>query len=47
MSLIDRVVSGLKISAGWTAAVVSKMQDELKKARLEADARVLKIASGV
>jgi alanyl-tRNA synthetase len=44
--LIDQVASGLKTSRTELPAVVSKLQDELKKARREADELRLKIASG-
>ncbi|HKO95476.1 MAG TPA: alanine--tRNA ligase [Pyrinomonadaceae bacterium] len=44
--LIDQVASGLKTSRAEVAGVVSKLQDELKKARREADELRLKIASG-
>ncbi|HKB67612.1 MAG TPA: alanine--tRNA ligase [Pyrinomonadaceae bacterium] len=44
--LIDQVVGGLKTSRAELAAVVGKLQEELKKARREADELRLKIATG-
>ena len=44
--LIDQVAGGLKTSRAELPAVVSKLQDELKKARREADELRMKIASG-
>lgn len=44
--LIDQVTSGLKTSRTELPVVVSRLQDELKKARREADELRLKIASG-
>ena len=44
--LIDQVAGGLKTSRAELSAVVGKLQDELKKARREADELRLKIATG-
>jgi len=44
--LVDGLSSGLKTSRGDLAGTVSRLQDELKKARREADELKLKIASG-
>jgi alanyl-tRNA synthetase len=44
--LIDQVAGGLKTSRAEVSSVISKLQDELKKARREADELRLKIASG-
>jgi alanyl-tRNA synthetase len=44
--LIDQVASGLKTSRTELPAVIGKLQDELKKARREADELRMKIASG-
>jgi alanyl-tRNA synthetase len=44
--LIDQVAGGLKTSRAELATVVSKLQDELKKTRREADELRMKIASG-
>jgi alanyl-tRNA synthetase len=44
--LIDQAASGLKTSRAELPAVISKLQDELKKARREADELRLKIATG-
>ncbi|MGH9871642.1 MAG: alanine--tRNA ligase [Pyrinomonadaceae bacterium] len=44
--LIDQVAGGLKTSRAELPAVIGKLQDELKKARREADELRLKIASG-
>jgi alanyl-tRNA synthetase len=44
--LIDQVASGLKTSRAELSTVVGKLQDELKKARREADDLRLKIATG-
>jgi alanyl-tRNA synthetase len=44
--LIDQVASGLKTSRAELSAVVGKLQDELKKARREADELRMKIATG-
>jgi alanyl-tRNA synthetase len=44
--LIDQVAGGLKTSRAELAAVVGKLQDELRKARREADELRLKIATG-
>ncbi len=44
--LIDQVAGGLKTSRAEIAGVVGKLQDELRKARREADELRLKIASG-
>jgi alanyl-tRNA synthetase len=44
--LIDQVAGGLKTSRAELPAVVSKLQEELKKARREADELRLKIATG-
>ncbi len=44
--LIDQVAGGLKTSRAEMAAVIAKLQDELRKARREADELRLKIASG-
>jgi alanyl-tRNA synthetase len=44
--LIDQVTGGLKTSRAELAAVIGKLQDELKKARREADELRMKIASG-
>ena len=44
--LIDQVAGGLKTSRAELAAVIGKLQDELKKARREADELRLKIATG-
>jgi alanyl-tRNA synthetase len=43
---IDQVASGLRTSRAELPAVVGKLQEELKKARREADELRLKIASG-
>jgi alanyl-tRNA synthetase len=44
--LIDQVASNLRTSRAELPAVIGKLQDELKKARREADELRLKIASG-
>jgi len=44
--LIDQVAGGLKTSRAELPAVVSKLQEELKKARREADELRLRIATG-
>jgi alanyl-tRNA synthetase len=44
--LLDEVASGLRTSRTEVPAVVGKLQEELKKARREADELRLKIASG-
>jgi alanyl-tRNA synthetase len=44
--LIDQVAGGLKTSRAELPAVVGKLQEELKKARREADELRLKIATG-
>jgi len=44
--LIDEAASGLKTSRAELPAVISKLQNELKKARREADELRLKIATG-
>ncbi len=44
--LIDQVASGLKTSRAEVPAVISKLQDELKKVRREADELRMKIATG-
>jgi alanyl-tRNA synthetase len=44
--LIDQVASGLKTSRAEMAGVIGKLQDDLRKARREADELRLKIASG-
>jgi alanyl-tRNA synthetase len=44
--LIDQVASGLRTSRAELPAVVGKLQDELKKARREAEELRMKIASG-
>ncbi len=44
--LIDQTASGLKTSRAELPAVISKLQDELKKARREADELRMKIATG-
>jgi alanyl-tRNA synthetase len=44
--LIDQVAAGLKTSRAELPAVIGKLQDELKKARREADELRLKIATG-
>ena len=44
--LIDQVASGLKTSRAEMPAIVGKLQDELRKAKREADELRLKIASG-
>ena len=44
--LIDQVVGGLKTSRAELPAVIGRLQDELKKARREADEMRLKIATG-
>jgi alanyl-tRNA synthetase len=44
--LIDQAASGLKTSRAELPAVISKLQDELKKARREADELRMKIATG-
>jgi alanyl-tRNA synthetase len=44
--LIDQVAGGLKTSRAELAGVVGKLQDDLKKARREADELRLKIATG-
>ncbi len=44
--LIDQTASGLKTSRAELPAVISKLQNELKKARREADELRLKIATG-
>jgi alanyl-tRNA synthetase len=44
--LIDQVASGLRTSRTELPGVISKLQDELKKARREADELRMKIASG-
>jgi alanyl-tRNA synthetase len=45
--LVDEISSGLRTSRNDVLGVVSKLQDDLKKARREADDLRLKIASGV
>jgi len=45
-AIIDRVTADLRTSRADLPAVVSKLQEELKKARREADALRLKIATG-
>ena len=45
-AIIDRVTADLRTSRADLPAVVGKLQDELKKARREADALRLKIATG-
>ncbi|HKP47960.1 MAG TPA: alanine--tRNA ligase [Pyrinomonadaceae bacterium] len=44
--LLNQVAGGLKTSRAEVASIVSKLQDELKKARREADELRLKLASG-
>ncbi len=44
--LIDRLAGGLKTSRSEMPAVIGKLQDELRKAKREADELRLKIASG-
>jgi alanyl-tRNA synthetase len=44
--LIDQVAGGLKTSRAELSTVITKLQDELKKARREADDLRMKIASG-
>jgi alanyl-tRNA synthetase len=44
--LLDQVASGLKTSRAEMPAVIVKLQDELRKAKREADELRLKIASG-
>ena len=44
--LIDQAASGLKTSRAELPAVIAKLQDELKKARREADELRMKIATG-
>jgi alanyl-tRNA synthetase len=44
--LIDQAVSGLKTSRAELPAVIGKLQDDLKKARREADELRMKIATG-
>ncbi len=44
--LIDQAVSGLKTSRAELPAVITRLQDELKKARREADELRMKIATG-
>jgi alanyl-tRNA synthetase len=44
--LIDQTVSGLKTSRAELPAVIGKLQDDLKKARREADELRMKIATG-
>jgi alanyl-tRNA synthetase len=44
--LIDQVASGLKTSRAELPSVINRLQEELKKARREADDLKLKIASG-
>ena len=44
--LIDQAASGLKTSRAELPAVISKLQDELKKVRREADELRMKIATG-
>ena len=44
--LIDQVAGGLKTSRAELPAVIGKLQDDLKKARREADELRLKIATG-
>jgi len=44
--LVDELSSGLRTSRGDLSGTVSRLQDELKKARREADELRLKIASG-
>jgi alanyl-tRNA synthetase len=44
--LIDQVAGGLKTSRAELPAVIGKLQDELKKARREADELRMKIATG-
>jgi alanyl-tRNA synthetase len=44
--LIDQVAGGLKASRAELPAVIGKLQDELRKARREADELRLKIATG-
>ncbi len=44
--LIERAASGLKTSRAELPAVIGKLQDELKKARREADELRMKIATG-
>ena len=44
--LIEQTASGLKTSRAELPAVISKLQDELKKARREADELRMKIATG-
>ncbi|HKR11240.1 MAG TPA: alanine--tRNA ligase [Pyrinomonadaceae bacterium] len=44
--LVDELASGLRTSRGDLPATVTRLQDELKKARREADDLRLKIASG-
>ena len=44
--LIDHAVSGLKTSRAELPAVIGKLQDDLKKARREADELRMKIATG-
>ena len=44
--LIDQTASGLKTSRAELPAVIGKLQDELKKARREADELRMKIATG-
>jgi alanyl-tRNA synthetase len=45
--LIEQATSGLKTSRAELPAVISRLQDELKKARREADELRMKIATGV
>jgi alanyl-tRNA synthetase len=44
--LIDQIAGGLKTSRAEVSTVIGKLQDELKKARREADDLRMKIASG-
>jgi alanyl-tRNA synthetase len=44
--LVDELSSGLRTSRNELPAIISKLQDELKKSRREADQLKLKIASG-
>jgi len=45
-AIVDRVTADLRTSRSELPAVISKLQDELKKARREADELRMKIATG-
>jgi alanyl-tRNA synthetase len=45
-TILDRMTSGLRTSRGELATQVERLQDELKKARRDADELKMKIASG-